>query len=591
MFSLRLSGDLLDIRIESKLSHQGFRDYTDFMRSLPGAYYVEAEYKWMVPKKNIDIFAQRYEDMTAWHTTIEAIKEIEEVILPEFPTLTDFSDFKLHPYEFQQQGISFLSHVGSGIIGDDMGLGKTVQTAGAAHMLHKQGKANKILVICPASLKYQWSKEIDKFLGHTNIVIDGKTPKQKQKALKDFVSGDYLFGIANYELVRTMADQFKEHHYDVIIADEAHRLKNRNSATYKAVSSLSCTNRMASTGTPLQNNIEELYALMEWVQPGLLGNITNFRKKHIVYASKFGRRYVPIGPKRLGELRRNISPYMLRRLKKDVAQDLPPMIFHRRDVEMNKSQSVLYEKVQADFLQLLEQLSTQEVEGKFDDEGNWVEEKRSNEDKILGYLYMMVAISDHPALLKHGRGMSKQYQELIPEDIKSPKLEELLDICKDRMESGVEKIVIFTQFAQMQSIIAEELSKLGEVQTVNGSMTSAKRQEAFDSFQHNENCRFLIGTDAMNYGVNLQFANTLINYDCPWNPAVFEQRAGRVHRIGSTHDVVDIISLVTLGTIDEKIQETLEEKRRLGEAVIERNASERSTMNSLIASIKKQPKS
>lgn len=92
---------------------------------------------------------------------------------------------------------------------------------------------------------------------------------------------------------------------------------------------------MASTGTPLQNTIEELYALMEWVQPGLLGNITNFRKKHIVYASKFGRRFVPIGPKRLGELRRTISPYMLRRLKKDVAKDLPPMIFHRRDVEMS----------------------------------------------------------------------------------------------------------------------------------------------------------------------------------------------------------------------------------------------------------------
>lgn len=591
MLSLRLQDDLLDIRIESKLSNKTFKAYTDFMKSLPGAYYVEQEYKWMVPKRHIDSFVQQYEDMTAWHTTIEAIKGIQEVLIPEFPLLSDYSDFKLQPYEFQQQGISFLTHVGSGIIGDDMGLGKTVQTMGAAHMLWKQGKVKKVLVICPSSLKYQWSSEIEKFLGHTNIVIDGKNAKEKKKAFLKFVNSDYLFGIANYELVRTMADLMKDYHYDVIIADEAHRLKNRESITYKAVKALPSTYRFASTGTPLQNNVEELYSLFEWVQPGLLGKITDFKKRYIVFASKFGRKFVPIGHKRLGELRRIISPYMLRRLKKDVAKDLPPMIFHRRDIEMNKDQAVLYGKVQEDFLSLLEELSSQQVDGHYDEEGKWVEEKRKKEDQVLGFLYMMVAISDHPALLKMGSSnMSKYYHDLIPDKIKSPKLTELIDICTERTASGIKKIVIFTQFAKMQSIIKQELSKLGEVAVVNGSMSSAKRQESFDTFQNDPNCKFLIGTDAMNYGVNLQFANTLINYDCPWNPAVFEQRAGRVHRIGSSHSVVDIISLVTMNTIDEKIQETLEEKRKLGEVVIERNTSERSMMNKIISSIKNRKK-
>ncbi|GAE47348.1 DEAD/DEAH box helicase [Mesobacillus boroniphilus] len=183
--------------------------------------------------------------------------------------------------------------------------------------------------------------------------------------------------------------------------------------------------------------------------------------------------------------------------------------------------------------------------------------------------------------------MSKHYQDMIAEGIKSPKLAELVDICTDRLESGVNKIVIFTQFARMQSIIEKELSKHGKVALLNGSMSSAKRQEMIDTFQNDPEYKFFILTDAGNYGINLQFANTLINYDSPWNPAVFEQRAGRVHRIGSTHSVVDIISLVTMGTIDEKIQETLEEKRKLGEAVIERNATERSAMNNLISSIKK----
>ncbi|MEK1828872.1 C-terminal helicase domain-containing protein [Priestia megaterium] len=202
---------------------------------------------------------------------------------------------------------------------------------------------------------------------------------------------------------------------------------------------------------------------------------------------------------------------------------------------------------------------------------------------------MMIASSDHPILLKQGQsGMSKYYQDLIPNDIKSPKLTELVDICKERIEAGTHKIVIFTQFARMQNLITEELSKLGKVAVLNGSMSSAQRQEQIETFRDNSDYKFFCLTDAGNYGINLQFSNLLINYDCPWNPAIFEQRAGRVHRIGSTHNVVDIISLVTMDTIDEKIQETLEEKRKLGEVVIERNESERNTMNRLISSIKRK---
>lgn len=589
MLSLRLEGNYLDIRSEIKMSQDTFQNFTSFMRSLRGSYYEQDNYRWLVPKSHIDTYMSKYEEVTACHTTIEKIKGIEEVLVPDFVQLSndEFKDFKLEPYEFQKQGISFLVDVGSGIIGDDMGLGKTPQTMGAAHILHKRGLANKILVICPASLKYQWSSEISKFLGHKNIVIDGKTTKQKQQAFQKFIEGDYLFGIVNYELVRSMSVLMSKYSYDVIIADEAHRLKNRESQTYKAVSSLKSTYKFAATGTPLQNNVEELYALISWIRPGLLGKITEFRKRYIVYGRKFNR-YVPIGPKRLGELRRIYSPYMLRRMKKDVAKDLPPIIYHRRDVEMNKDQAKLYEKIQSEFIDLMDELKNQEVRGQFDSEGNWVEEKRNKEDQVLGYLYLMIATSDHPELLKHGKGMSKRYVDMIPDNIKSPKLDELIDTCKEQIEAGTEKIVIFTQFARMQAIIEKHLSKLGKVGIVNGSMHPAKRQEVFDTFKNNNQYKFLIGTDAMNYGVNLQFANTLINYDSPWNPAIVAQREGRVHRIGSSHDVVNIINFVTLGTIDEKIQATLESKRALGDVLVERNESERSLMNSLISSIRKE---
>lgn len=124
MFSLKLVNNYLEIKIESKLPTPAFKDYNNFMKSLQGAYYVDDQYKWVIPKQHVDAFAEKYEDQTAWHTTIEQIKGIEEIILPDFPLLTDFTDFKLEPFDFQKQGISFLAHVGSGVIGDDMGLGK-----------------------------------------------------------------------------------------------------------------------------------------------------------------------------------------------------------------------------------------------------------------------------------------------------------------------------------------------------------------------------------------------------------------------------------------------------------------------------------
>lgn len=464
---------------------------------------------------------------------------------------------------------------------------KTPQTMGAAHALWKQGHIKKILVICPSSLKYQWSSEINKFLGHKNMVIDGSTKKKKEQAFHQFIHGDYLFGIINYELVRTMSEIMSVYHYDIIIADEAHRLKNRESQTYKAVCSLRSTYRFAATGTPMQNDTEELYALVDWVRPGLFGGIKDFRKRYIVYGRKFNR-YVPIGPKRLGELRRIYSPYMLRRMKKDVAGNLPPMIYHRRDVDMNKEQAKLYEKIQEDFLDLMEELKNSQDKGHFDEEGNWVQEKNKKEDQVLGYLYLMIATSDHPELLKAGKGMSQRYTDLIPENIKSPKLEALIEECKERIEAGTEKIVIFTQFARMQAIIVNHLRKLGGVEIINGSMSSAARQEALDNFFDKKPNKFLICTDAANYGLNMQKCNCLINYDSPWNPAVIQQRAGRVHRIGSEFDIVDIISFVTMGTIDEKIQTTLEEKRELGDVLVERNASERSLMNDLIRQIRRK---
>jgi SNF2 family DNA or RNA helicase len=555
------------------------------MKGVPGSTYISDKYTWLYPRSEIDQLIDEYDDELAWNTTIAAVKKQEINLIPEFPMLEEdqFSDFNLQPYPFQKQGISFLTHIGSGIIGDDMGLGKTMQTMGSAHMLLKNGLINKVLVVCPASLKYQWQKELLKFLDYESIVIDGTTTKKKKEALKSFFESDVHFGIANYELIRSMADDFAAGEYDLIIADEAHRLKNRVSATYKAMKKLKSTYRYAATGTPLQNNAEELYALVEWTRPGTFGKVTQFVRDHVVNARKFNR-WVPIGYRDLDSIRESVSNMMLRRMKKDVAKFLPPIAYHERNIELNVVQEAVMAKITEDFQALLDELKDAEEQYEINAAGERVRVKHKKEDQVLGFIYMMIACCDHPLLLKQGGNMSRKYHELIPDDITSPKLTDVVNFCKEQVEElNNKKIVIFTMYTKMQAMIVKELEKIGKVAVLNGSMTGKQRQDQIDLFMEDDEYYFFVLSDAGNYGINLGIATTLIHYDSQWNPAIMDQRDGRIHRLNSTYEMANIVNMVTVGTIEEHIQEILKEKRNLNTALVDRTESEREHINSLIA--------
>lgn len=581
MMSLWCEGNHLEIIFESKMGPDLYRDVMQTFQSLPGAFHDQENYKWIIPKEHVDVIAGKYEDIIAWHTSLDDIKGIQEVVLPVFEvTESGLEDMKIKPYPFQVLGICFLHDNKRGILGDEMGLGKTPSAIGTVHRLYKEGIVQKTLVICPASLKYQWRNEIEKFTDHKGIVIDG-TAKQKRKQIDSFINEDYLFAIVNYELVRTMPE-LAELPIQVVIADEAHRIKNRASKTYKSMMKIQPEYRFALTGTPMQNKMEELHTLFSWVDGKILPNITNFRKRYVVYGEKFGRRFIPLGNKRQYEVRKMISPSMLRRMKKEVAPELPEMTFHRYDIPMTSEQSTLYSRIKEDFSGFLEEIGAFAKDAKGEVvEGEWKQEKHPKEDMILGYMNLMLAVADDPYLLRMSEGgMAKRYT--VPPDMKSPKIDELYRICEDLIESETQKIVIFTQFTRMQARVVERLSKLGQCAIINGSMKPFQRQEAVDNFRWKPEIKFLICTDAANFGLNLQFANTLIHVDSPYNPAVFDQRNGRVHRIGGEHDVVNIIYLVTQGTIDERIQEILETKRKLSQQVVERNDNERTIMNNLM---------
>jgi SNF2 family DNA or RNA helicase len=585
MLSVKLSGTVLHVKLEGHLGGNEYKNLMNLFRNLPGAFYWEEKYTWIIPKQYVDdIVNFMGEDKIAWFNSIEEIKGIRESIIPRFEVSdAGLADLKLNPYPFQAVGISFLHDIKTGLLADEMGLGKTPQAIGAIHRLWKEGRVRKALVVCPTSLKYQWKEEIGKFTEHKGIVIDG-TPKQRKEQLEEFASTDeYLFAIINYELVRNDLESIRKVRVDALVADECHRIKNWKTKTSEAMKMLDAPYKFGLTGTPMQNKPDELWNVMDWLDPTILGNYWAFRNRYVVTGEKFGKRNVEIGYKRLGELRKRVAPKMLRRMKIDVAPELPEMVFNKYRVEMTPEQQRIQDAIQQEFTDLLKEIQ------QFNERNQYLQEEEEEHPKqgqMLGFFNLLLAVSDAPELLlMSDSNMAGRYHNMLTDKPKSPKLDELEKICEENIESGNKKIVIFTQFARMQTLAVDRLTEMGGVEVINGSMKPFERQAALDNFKYNEAINFLVCTDAANYGLNMQFANVLINLDIPWNPATYDQRAGRVHRIGGEHKNVFIIDIITQGGIDEKVEEALYRKRELAGQIVEKNDEERAMMNRLSANL------
>lgn len=586
MMALKLEHDeqYLYIKTIAQLSSAQYSFVRNYLNELPGTLYDQENHRWRVNKQHLDKVLERLEDITVFDEAIEDIKGIVEDLTPEFPVIDLFLDeLKLPPFPYQKIGISFLVHQKKGIVGDVMGLGKSITAIGAAHILHRQGHVNKVLVICPASLKYQWADEVTKFTDYSTIVIDGTT-KKREKQYQKYIDEDIMYCLANYELVRNDLEKLKQLNFDVIIIDEAHRIKNRNSQTYKALIELNAPYKFALTGTPMQNRPEEIHALMSWVDKNALGGITKFRERHVVTGTKFGRRFVPLGAKRLGEIRRNIAPFMIRRTKEEVAPELPPLIDSQYYVDMTKEQREMIESV-TDQIQDL----SLELQQFFDKNPDATTHPRQNE--VMGYLGMLISISDHPKLLSLSD--SERAQRIGRpgrKAVTSPKLEALIELSEEQIANGTRKIVVFTQFARMKHLIDERLRLyFGDSAVsagIEGSMKPLDRQKAINDFKFNKDVIFFVCTDAANYGVNLNWAGALFNYDLPWNPSIRAQRNGRIHRIDGQLERYNIIDLITNDSIDEIIWSVIQKKEKLGEKIIGKNKKEQDAMQKLMRLLK-----
>jgi hypothetical protein len=443
-------------------------------------------------------------------------------------------------YPYQIQGIAFLAAKGRALLADDMGLGKTLQAIAAALWLRQNAGVERVLVVCPASLKHQWAREIERFSDANVVVIQGNA---EQRGVQ-YRQGPGFY-IANYELILRDASHINQQLLpDLVILDEAQRIKNWRTKIATAVKQIRSRYAFVLSGTPLENRLEDLYSLMQVVDPHVLGPLW----RYLLDFHISDERGKVIGYRNLSELRRRLQGVMLRRDRRLVRDQLPERIDQRIDIELTETQWDLHNAALSNAGNLARIAQHRPL-------------TPSEKNRLMAALQAARMACNAAGLV------DKQTQG-------SPKLDELDDLLEQFcLQSGL-KLVIFSQWERMTQMVQERVSAkgLGYVR-LHGGVATAKRGELLERFRDDPACQVFITTDAGATGLNLQSASVLINLDVPWNPAVLEQRNARIHRLGQTSKVL-IVNMIAAGAYEESVLGILQGKRDLFDNVVEDDASE-----------------
>lgn len=443
-------------------------------------------------------------------------------------------------YAYQAEGALFAVRAGRALIGDEMGLGKTIQAIAAAEILARHFGVAKVLVICPTSLKYQWQSEIARFAGRESRVLSGgRTQRQKDFALDDFCK------ITNYEKLKTDLDLIAGWAPELVIVDEAQRVKNWNTIAAKALKRIDSPYAIVLTGTPLENKLEELISIVQFVDRHRLGPTWKLLHEHQV-KDEAGRVTGYTGLEKIGE---TLAPVMIRRRKSEVLQQLPERTDQNLLVPMTEMQ-MIHHKENAD---IVVRIVNRWRKMKFlsDTDQRRLTCALQNMRMSCNSTYLLDQETDH--------------------GVKADELVALLDGLFAQPES---KAVVFSQWARTHEIIIRRLEARGiGYVSFHGGVPSEKRPALIERFRDDPDCRVFLSTDAGSTGLNLQHASTLVNMDLPWNPAILEQRIARIHRMGQKRPV-QIVNFVSKGTIEEGMLSVLAFKRSLSAGILDGGTGE-----------------
>jgi superfamily II DNA or RNA helicase len=445
---------------------------------------------------------------------------------------------RLYPY--QVDGVAFLAGRGRALLADDMGLGKTLQAIAAAYWLHRNDNVERVLIVCPASLKFQWAREIERFTGAKAHLVQGSAEARAVQYRKG--SGFYVI---NYELVlRDLSVINETLAPDLLILDEAQRIKNWRTRIATAIKRIPSRYAFVLSGTPLENRLEDLYSLMQVVDPRVLGPLW----RYLVDFHITDERGKVLGYRNLSELRRRLAPVMLRRDRALVRDQLPDRIEQRRDVALSPKQAEIHD----DAINTAGRLAQ-------------ISKRRpltpSEQNRMMAALQRARMACNAAGLVdKETRG--------------SPKLDELANILEEGCQLAGRKAVVFSQWAQMGEMVEDLVRRMGlGCVRLHGGVPSSKRGALMDRFHDDDACQVFISTDAGGTGLNLQCASLLVNLDIPWNPAVLDQRVARVHRLGQ-RSKVQVIHLVAADAYEDRVLGLVQGKRDLFDNVVDADAGE-----------------
>ncbi len=448
--------------------------------------------------------------------------------------------------DYQKNGVywlRFLERSGfAGILADEMGLGKTLQTLTWLSLEREKPEAQRApaLIICPTSLVDNWAEEAEKFVPHLRVQIMHGADRHGH--FENLAEQDLI--ITSYALIRRDLDEYLKHTFAVVVLDEAQHIKNRTTQNATAVKKVAAHHKLVLTGTPIENSVADLWSIMDFLMPGYLGTHKAFRENYELPIQNGG----PDAELAQLRLRRKLHPFLLRRLKKEVAKDLPDKIQRVAHCTLSGDQAKVYKQ--------LAESAKKEITGLVGQQGF-----NKSRMQILKILLQLRQTCCHLDLLKLP-GIASEFP--------SAKLELFFELVNEAMDAG-HRILVFSQFTSMLAIIRDEL-EARELKYSYLDGTTKDRQERVKQFNSDPSIPlFLISLKAGGSGLNLTGADMVIHFDPWWNPAVEDQATDRAHRIGQKNTVYSI-KLITKGTVEEKVLQMQQKKKAVIDAALEKDA-------------------
>jgi superfamily II DNA or RNA helicase len=454
----------------------------------------------------------------------------------ESPLFNNILRANLYPY--QREGVLFAARAGRCLIADEMGLGKTIQAIAAAQLMKNEFGVSRALIVCPTSLKYQWKSEIERFTDSGVHVIEGSVHRR----LKQYRENESFFIIAGYHTVANDLHYLNDMEFDLLILDEAQRIKNWQTKTSAAIKKLQSTYAFVLTGTPLENKLEELYSIMQVIDQFRLPPLYRFLDRYQIKDEESGK---ITGFRNLKEIGIHLFDLLIRRRKREVLKQLPERMDKTLLVPMTQDQMDAHRAYADEVAKLV---------------AKWRKQQFLNEKdrkRLMLNLSMMRMVCDSTFILDQTNRHDTKVDEVMC----------ILEEYFANQDGG--KVVIFSQWQRMLQLVEMEMVERNiDYRFLHGGVPSYERGDLLKDFKENPDCLVFLSTDAGGVGLNLQHASLVINLDVPWNPAVLEQRVARVWRMGQ-ENTVQVVHLVSAGTIEHKMLGVLKFKDSMAKGVLD----------------------